>query len=80
MLSTRRAAAALATLAVAAAPPTALAATSHHSSSGARKAAEKFCKAQEKKLGRTQFDKQYGKKNALGKCVSRYEKTHKKSK
>ena len=69
---TRRAVASLAALSLAAAPA-ALAST--HSSS-LRSQAEKYCRAQEHKLGGRNFKKQYGPKNAFGKCVSMYEKSH----
>lgn len=72
-----RVVASLAVLAMAVTPATALAST-HHTNSSARKAAEKFCRAQDKRLGKAKFDKKYGPKNAFGKCVSTYEKTHKK--
>jgi hypothetical protein len=72
---TRRGAAALAALALVSMPAGAGAAT--HSSSLKGKA-EKYCRALEKKDGKAKFDKKYGKKNAMGKCVSAYEKAHKK--
>ena len=39
--------------------------------------AKSACKAELKKKGKKKFDAKYGRKNALGKCVSRYERTHK---
>lgn len=57
-----------------AASPAAMATT--HTNSSARKQAEKYCRALLKKEGGRNFEKQYGPKNAMGKCVSTYEKTH----
>ena len=71
-----RVVASLAVLSLAVTPAAAVAAT-HHTNSSVRKAAAKYCKAQEKKLGTSKFDKKYGPKNAYGKCVSAYEKKHK---
>jgi hypothetical protein len=73
----RRIAVSAAALSLAITPAAAVAAT-HHSSSSLRKKAEKYCRAQEKKLGKHKFTKKYGPKNAMGKCVSTYEKKHKK--
>jgi hypothetical protein len=73
-----RAVASLAALSLAVTPAAALAAT--HTNSSLRKQAEKYCRAQDKSLGKAKFTKKYGPKNAMGKCVSTYEKKHKKSK
>jgi len=75
-LISRRVVASVAALSLAVAPAGALAAT--HTNSSLRKQAEKHCRAQEKKLGKAKFTKKYGPKNAMGKCVSTYEKKHKK--
>jgi hypothetical protein len=45
-----------------------------------QKAAKAHCKALLKKEGTKKFDAKYGKKNAMGKCVSAYEKAHSKKK
>jgi hypothetical protein len=39
--------------------------------------AVKSCKAQQKKLGKTKFAARYGKKSALLKCETTYDKKHK---
>jgi hypothetical protein len=35
------------------------------------------CKAERRRKGKKRFEAKYGHKNALGKCISRYERTHK---
>lgn len=72
-ITARRAAAIATALALTATPAVATAST--HSSK-IRSQAEKFCRAQRTQEGVATFDAQYGKKNAFGKCVSAYEKTH----
>jgi hypothetical protein len=76
-LTSRRVVASVAALSLAVTPAAAIAST-HHTNSSLRKQAEKYCRAQEKKMGKAKFTKKYGPKNAMGKCVSTYEKKHKK--
>lgn len=71
-LTARRVTAAVAALSLAATPAVATAST--HAT---RSQAEKHCRALLKREGRRKFDKKYGPKNAMGKCVSAYLKTHK---
>jgi hypothetical protein len=75
MSVSRRTVGALAAAALAISPAGAFAATHHTTSLHSR--AEKACKAALKKDGKKKFDAKYGSKNALGKCVSAYEKAHK---
>ena len=77
MSLSRRSTAVVTAFALAAVPGTALASTTH---STMKSKAEAHCKALEKKEGKTKFDATYGKKNALGKCISAYNKAHKSSK
>ena len=69
--TSRRVVAALAVTAIAATPAAAFASSP---SPAAKKKATAYCKAQEKKLGKTKFDKKY---KSMGKCISAYEKKHK---
>jgi hypothetical protein len=72
MLLSRKVVASVTVLALGAVPMTAASAATKPGPK-----AVKFCKAQEKKLGMTKFDKRYGKKSALRKCETTYDKTHK---
>lgn len=72
--------AALATTAALAAVPVAGASAATHPSAALQKAAKAHCKALLKKEGKKKFERKFGRKNAMGKCVSSYEKAHSKRK
>jgi hypothetical protein len=78
MSAPRRAVAALAAAALTVSPAAALAASKKSTTVHTKAVA--VCKAQLKKEGKKKFDAKWGKKNALGKCVSAYVKAHSKKK
>jgi hypothetical protein len=72
--------AAVATTAALAAVPIASASAASSPTPALQKAAKAACKAQLKKGGAKKFAAKWGHKNAMGKCVSAYEKAHSKKK